>query len=1169
MRLKKLKLSGFKSFVEPTTVDFPSELVGVLGPNGCGKSNIIDAVRWVMGESSAKNLRGESMTDVIFNGSRDRKPVGQASVELIFENSQGRLLGEYAAYSEIAVRRVVTREAISTYYINNTKCRRKDVTDIFLGTGLGPRSYSIIGQGTISRVIEAKPEEMRVFLEEAAGISKYKEKRRETQNRIRHTEDNIERVNDIREELGKQLERLNRQARAAEKFKLLKQEERTFKSQWHVLRWQGFSQEIEALDKMLSENRLRVEEQQARLSGLETNIEAKRQAFETSNEGVTEAQAKYYQIGAEIARLEETLSNQKERRDQLELDLMGAKEEWDKANQHYKDFSEKQSELTAEVERLRPIVYELEAISEETQENLITSEKAKEEWQKEWEQFNALAAESSKMAHVEQTRIQQLEDRLQNVQIRLEKLSDEMQSLEITSIENEIEEALKEQAQEEALHQENALTIETIDEQKELLTTECQDLESHTFELREQLQELKAKKSSLVALQEAALGKQEFETMAWLEAQGLDKVKRLVEHIDIDDGWERAFEAVLGDRLQALCVDDFNAFSDELKDFNNGTLTFVCKDEPLNVRVLTEHAPLYKKLQSDLPVVQNLLSGIYAASDFNEALEIAKSMGANESVVTQEGLWLGKGWLRAVRPTDESRGIIEREKAIKVCQEQLEKDEDNLTTELAKLESLKEELKLMEERKAEAQALLNHSVETLSEIKSTINVKQNRLKQNKARLEVVEVEHANELSNNEDCEEKLLEARTAWQTAMESMESDSQNREKLTEQRELVNQQLDEARIAASSHRQRLHENQLSLNTKQSELDAISLSLTREQSLCDTLKSRIDSLVKAQEEMFNVGDLPKVQLEEKLKAHVVAEEVMTQAKVEMEQVKEALHQLESERNEVMEDVRREEGKRDEIRMDKQALSVRRQTIEETLAEEETDIKVVQETLPEEATEAEWDKRIKELELKIQRLGPINLAAIDEYEIESERKVYLDKQHDDLVEALELLASAIRKIDKETRMRFKDTFDLVNDHFQHLFPKVFGGGQAYLELTGEDLLDTGVTVMARPPGKRNTTIHLLSGGEKALTAVALVFAIFQLNPSPFCMLDEVDAPLDDSNVGRFCNLVKEMSEFVQFIFITHNKVTMELADQLMGVTMHEPGVSRIVSVDVDEAISLAG
>lgn len=1169
MRLKKIKLAGFKSFVDPTTVYFPGALVGVLGPNGCGKSNIIDAVRWVMGESSAKNLRGDSMVDVIFNGSRDRKPLSQAFVELVFDNDEGRLLGEYAAYSEIAIKRLVTRDAQSTYFLNGTVCRRKDVVDIFLGTGLGPRSYSIIGQGTISRIIEAKPDELRVFLEEAAGISKYKERRRETQNRIKHTNENLARVNDIRDELSKQLERLQRQSKAAEKFKLLKGDERLYKAQLQGLRWNVIHHQIESLDKSIDEYRVRIEEEKAKESRLDANLVKKRDEFESANESHNTTNAMVYRIGAEIARLEEAINHKKERKQKLEFDLQQAKSDWKETASHFEEYVIKINETTRDLETLSPELDEMKYSLTTKRADFEAAEKAKDVDRERWDEFNQSAAESSKEAHGEQTRIQQLEARMQSIQTRIEKLQGEKGTHVVEPIEEDII-ALNAKVDElEKAHIEHNETVQALVQKERFSKETSQDKEHALFEAREALQTLNASHASLLALQEVALGRRDGNQVEWLNQHQLDAAERLGQTLHVDSEWEKAVEVVLGDRLQALCLDGIEGIVSELSQIEKGTYTFMNKQTPLMASVTVDKPALFDKVKSSLPMAKNSLTGIYCAPDVETAQSWLADIAPSESIVTKDGMLFGNGWCRVMKAKDESQGILAREKAIAACEKQINEQEmlchemqDTVTT-------LHETLQDIDSEKASGQDALNHTTNQLFEIKSKRSIKESSLTQMKKRVIRITEEIAEECKAYDDCGNDLTRAKSNWQKAMVAMEADSLTRDGLIESRKAIETSLDNAKVSLSSAQDTMHEKELIIKTKQSELHLAQDACVREKRLSMSLKERIETLLAEQEavEADNAEPLEE-QLKEKLNDHLMAERSLLDAKKQLEDIKAALSQFEKDREATQTGVIEETNKLDALRLDKQGLLVRGQTIQETLVEQDYALKEVLEALPSDATETRWEEELSRIATRISRLGAINLAAIDEYEVESERKRYLDDQCNDLTEALETLEAAMNKIDKETKTRFKDTFDEVNERFGVLFPRLFGGGQACLELTGDDLLVSGVTVMARPPGKRNSTIHLLSGGEKAMSAVALVFAIFQLNPSPFCMLDEVDAPLDDSNVGRFCAMVKEMSEKVQFILITHNKVTMELADHLLGVTMQEPGVSRMVSVDVEKAVAIA-
>lgn len=1169
MRLKKLKLAGFKSFVDPTTVLFPSSLVAVVGPNGCGKSNIIDAVRWVMGESSAKHLRGESMADVIFNGSRDRKALGQASIELVFENDAGRLLGEYASYSEISIKRLVTRDGQSNYFLNGTKCRKKDVIDIFLGTGLGPRSYSIIGQGTISRIIEAKPEELRVFLEEAAGISKYKERRRDTENRIKHTQENLSRVTDLRDELGKQLERLKRQANAAEKFKALKAQERLYKAQWHALRWLGLTDEIEVFDKNLNEKGLALEAIQTEQTRLDIVLEDKRAEYQAANETLNQVQADFYRVGAEIARLEETIAHQRERKRQLEQDLSQAKQDWQSLNQHVENNSQRSQSLTVEIETIEPQLDELKQAYSVTRALLEESESLKQNWQAQWDNFIQVSAESSKVAHVEQSKIQQIEASVKTLQQRLEKLEEEKKQLDVEPSRIALNQLTEEVQILEAQYQELQLQAEQQQEALKTNRTELETTEAQYHRNKTVLDQLKAKEASLLQIQQTALGKEDSKEQQWLNTHQLQTAKRLAQVIQVDSDYETALEVVLGDKLQALCVDDIAELEQTISTMNKGCLTFVDKQQALTAAVISNKPALYQKVKSDYAICQNLLTGIYIADDFTEALSWLEDIGQHETIVTKDGILVGIGWCRVVREKDERSGIIAREKAILSLQADIEHQQGQQQQSQQQIATLKAALETVEQEKESIQQQSQQLLSGLSDKRSTIQIKKNHIEQIQTRLLAIDEEYQTELERREEFEQQMLQAREVWQQAMATMELDAERRETLITEQHAINDALEKHRRESSSQRQALHEKELQLKTKQSELQSIASALGRDQEQLAVLNERIEALILSAEQSSVASDeAPETKLEEKLKQHVLAEEKLNQEKKMLEEIKSLLTKAEKEKNSLAESIRTEQTRIDSLRMDRQTVIVRRQTIEETLAETDYQLKTLLEEMPQQANEQAWDEELKSIAIKVQRLGAINLAAIDEYEVESERKRYLDEQFEDLEKALATLEEAIRKIDKETRTRFKETYEQVNQGFQTLFPKLFGGGQAYLELTGDDLLDTGVTVMARPPGKRNSTIHLLSGGEKALTAVALVFAIFQLNPSPFCMLDEVDAPLDDANVTRFCALVKEMAKQVQFIFISHNKVAMEMAQQLLGVTMHEPGVSRIVSVDVEEAIAIA-
>lgn len=1166
MRLKCIKLAGFKSFVDPTTIPMVSDRNAVVGPNGCGKSNVIDAVRWVMGESSARHLRGESITDVIFNGSVARKPVGQAAVELVFDNSDGSLGGEYASYAEISIRRQVTRDGQSNYFLNGTRCRRKDITDIFLGTGLGPRSYSIIEQGTISRLIEAKPEELRIYLEEAAGISKYKERRRETELRIQHTKDNLTRLNDIREELEKQLAHLQRQAAAAERFKVLKQEERLLKVQLHALRWQCLNEEGAEQDRLIKEQEVQLEAQVAEQRALESSLETLRAAQLESSDRFNEVQSRFYKLGAEISRLEQTLQYNRERKQQLQNDLAQAERMWQETQQHLDEDKLKVEELSAERLLIEPEMELANASSEQAGDGLADAEQQVRDWQVEWDDFNQQAANATQRAQVEQTRIQHLEQHMQNVQQRMARLTQELAGLSTQEQQNDLL-AAQEQIEEMSLQQESqeeklTLLLQQVTNQRDLNQQLAQQLDA----ARGQLQSLRGRHASLEALQQAALGQRNGSIVNWLQQQQLDHYPRLAQELRVEAGWERAVETVLGEYLEAVCAPGVTNVAELISSFEQGSFILLdtqAVSAPANVAANS----LLSKVQSDLPLTP-LLAGIHAVEHLPEALQLTKNLLPHESIITKDGIWLGNGWVRVTRETDEHSGVLQRERELEEIRAAIDTAEKQIQTLQTAVQEGQQQLQMFEGQRDQEQRQLSDLKTAQANVKAQLQVQQGRIQQLQQRSAQIEHEMAECRHSLEADQEELMTAKAAWHEAMQLMEQHADKRSQLLQARETYTAQLQHIRQQAQAQRDKAHQLTLRLQTITTQLQSMQQNRLRLEKQLETLQERRktihDAIAEAEAPSTDVSG----QLEQVLNERSKVENELIAARQQLENYDYELRQADQQRHALEQAAMQIRNRLEQLRLAHQTLQVRRDTLLEQIREAQFELDVLLREMPAEANETEWQQNLERTVAKIERLGAVNLAAIEEYQVQAERKNYLDAQNEDLVQALTTLEDAIRKIDRETRAKFKETFELVNSGFQTLFPRVFGGGRAYLELTGEDLLDTGVSVMAQPPGKRNSTIHLLSGGEKAMTAVALVFAIFQLNPAPFCMLDEVDAPLDDANVGRFCSLVKEMSEKVQFIFITHNKVTMEMAQNLAGVTMNEPGVSRLVAVDIDAALSLA-
>ena len=1167
MRLKAIKLAGFKSFVDPTTVPFSTNMTGIVGPNGCGKSNTIDAVRWVMGESSAKYLRGDAMTDVIFNGSSERKPVGKASVDLIFDNSDGTLRGEYAGYAEVSLRRQVTRDGQSTYFLNGSKCRRKDITDIFLGTGLGPRSYAIIEQGMISRLIEAKPEELRVYVEEAAGISKYKERRRETENRMRRTHENLERLQDIRQELERQLSHLQRQAQAAEKYKELKTQEREKKAQLQALKWQALDADYRVRELKIAEHQTQFEAHMAEQRAADAEIEGLRLEHQEKGDLFNSAQSKYYEVGAHIARHEQKLEHQAQMALQLDQDMAEAEKAILETEKSLEEDQLARETVGEELMLLEPELEMLLAGEEEASAMLLEAEESQARWQDAWDSFTQRASEPTRQAEVAQTRIQNSEQQLTRLDQQIRRLEEELQQLKDNPELEEIQ-LLAEEVSEQELAADSQQ--ERLDSLQEQVSDGREQLEQQRRQLDEgkaQLQQMLNRKATLDALQKAALGQGSEAVSHWLESHQLARKPRLAEQIQVESGWERAVETVLGDYLQAVMIDQLDPAQHWLGSFKEGHLSLWQQGQGA-AAVSSGHADtLAAKVQSRQDV-SGLLAGVKVAADLASALAARGTLGAHESIITADGIWIGPNWLRVARAADGEGGVLARQQELDVLDDQIEELDIQVEEWDADLDADQLKLRSLEQQRETAQREQQQVSQKLITLKSQLSGKQARAEQfalrtDKLNQDITEARQQQALER-----EALEELRLTWQEAMSAIDDDTDERERLQAERNRVQQLLERARMESRQHQDKAHQLQLKVQTLRSREQSLQQAIERLAAQMQRLRERKQQILDNQNRDHSADlDELKAEMEELLERRLDAEQIMSAARHALEAVDARLRELEQARAEAEKKALEVRNELEKVRMECQALDIRRQALVENLQEEKLTLKDVLDNMPEEADADSWQEELARIAERIQRLGAINLAAIDEYRIQSERKVYLDAQNDDLEKALNTLEGAIQKIDRETRTRFQETFDKMNAGLAELFPKVFGGGHACLELTDEDLLTTGVAIMARPPGKKNSTIHLLSGGEKALTAIALVFSIFQLNPAPFCMLDEVDAPLDDANVGRYARLVKAMSEKVQFIYITHNKIAMEMASQLMGVTMHEPGVSRLVSVDVEEAAEM--
>ncbi len=1164
MKLEKIKLSGFKSFVDPTNIPIKGNLIGIVGPNGCGKSNIIDAVRWAMGESSAKHLRGGSMADVIFNGSSTRKPVSHAAVELVFDNSEGRAGGEFAKYNTISLKRQVSRDGQSVYELNGSRCRRKDITDLFLGTGLGSRSYAIIEQGTISRMVEAKPEELRIHIEEAAGISKYKERRHETETRMRHTRENLERLDDLRDEVEKQLNHLQKQAQKAEKYTLLKAEERKYKLELLAMRWQAYHQSAEDMEQKLQtiaekHNQLFQEQRD-----LDQEITSKRDHYKAQQEQLNTAQGDYYHAVSEVSRLEQAIKHNHQSQEETNQELARLRLQAEQSLAGLGDDKLQLEDIAQELLLAEESLVTAKATEAEALDAQQNAQQQQQTWQQDWETYRTHSASFREQAEVQRTKIDHLQNQNQQMQVRYDRLQQEQTNLVNTELQDAIkvlEQGMEMIATNRAnTHQQlGALHLKAKDYRQGV-----KELHDDLHSRRSEQQSVNGKITSLELLQQHAMGKDNKKLGQWLERTQLSDKQRLAEFIEVDQGWESAVEIVLGSYLEAICIDNLEQIMPDLAALNTESVTL------LETRKSSSKAEVLPRLLDKVQTqwnIDTLLREVFCAEDTDSAKVLVTQLQDYQSIITPEGVWLGPGWLKIVRRSDGKSGVLQREKELrllKLRQTELQAEITDLEKQLSESEN---NLKNAEQQREDLQQQDEILANELSAKSSEFSAQSARFEQQQHRLDQVGNEIEDITRGISENAESIAEAEVLKEQAEIKIQELDQQKLELEQSNQSIQEKNQQVNQLLTEARQQVHQFQAKIAALQTSEAATIKQLERLQTQHQQSDERIVDLEKKFQQTLTPLDDEQSELKTLVVAKAQLDATLKNARTQLEVTETEIATLSERHIQVQQDLEKKKENLDKIRFEQQDSVVRQQTVTEQLKESDADAEQVIETLPEDSNQQGWKVKVDELTAQIERLGTINLSAIEEYQAQSERMDFLTEQHTDLTEALNTLDQAISKIDKESRQRFKETFDKINTGLQAKFPKLFGGGQAYLELTEQDLLEAGVNIIARPPGKRNSSIHLLSGGEKALTAVALVFSIFDLNPAPFCLLDEVDAPLDDANVVRFSQMVEEMSQSVQFMFISHNKVTMEIAKQLAGVTMREPGVSRMVAVDIEEAIGL--
>jgi len=1165
VRLVQIRLAGFKSFVDPTSIHVPGQLVGVVGPNGCGKSNVIDAVRWVLGESRAAALRGDSMQDVIFNGSVNRTPLARASVELIFDNAQGRAGGQWSQYAEISVKRILQRDGESSYYINGVHVRRRDITDMFLGTGLGPRAYAIVEQGMITRVIEAKPEELRVFLEEAAGISKYKERRRETENRLADTRGNLARITDIRTELAAQLEKLQAQAAVATRYKECHSELQLRQQLLWYARRRDAAAERERYSQEISKVTNELEAQNAELRHLESRVETARAAHYRAGDALNAAQAALYASNAEVARLESELRHVEETRQRLES-------EHTERLAQLGSWRDQRAQLT---QALHMWVARAGAASERSAEaqaklgaenaRLPQAEQAFRAGQERLSEARSQLLQAESRLQLEQANLAHLERGGQAFQQRRERLESELQTL----AEPDAAAANALQARIAALE----AAAQAAQAGHESLQAECAALEERSAAAGEALgaaqREHAAAEAQLATLRQIQGAAEDNAPLReWLERHGLGALPRLWQKLRIDPGWETAVESVLRERLHALELSEAAGLQRVLADRPPAKASVFARGNSTGSPVTAGYEPLASKIRAVDPAVSGALAdwlaGAYATEQTPDAARRA-ALPPGAMLVDRNGHQFTRHTVSFHAPDQADAGLLARQSAIEAldagCRDLQRKvgaaldDHQHLESEAAeRSEALEQARRVIAERQKE-----QHDAQ-IEQLKLAQAQERYRERSEQVRAELSEIE------------QEASRGRQALQNGRQSAEGIAAQ---IAAQRE----KLEAARGGHLAAETALADQRRA--AQQAERDAQDALFGERE--CGSKIAEIDNSVRVIDQQIERADLEVAKLTGELAADPIpavrhaldaavesrlgCETTLAAARNAVEGAASALRELEEARLQIEAKLAPLRERLGELRLKEQAAQINFDQFAAQLREANADEERLSQEAEKAPRPAALQGEITRLAQAINDLGAVNLAALDELRSSSERKSFLDAQAADLEEAIHTLEDAIRRIDRETRELLRETFDSVNRHFGSLFPTLFGGGEAKLIMTGEEILDAGVQVMAQPPGKRNTSIHLLSGGEKALTAIALVFSLFQLNPAPFCLLDEVDAPLDDSNTLRFCDLVKRMAAQTQFLFISHNKISMEMAEQLIGVTMPESGVSRVVAVDIDEALRI--
>jgi chromosome segregation protein len=1170
MKIKRLEIVGFKSFVDKVFLDFQQGITGVVGPNGCGKSNIVDAIRWVMGEQNVRHLRGRAMEDIIFGGCETRKPHGMAKVSITFDNSARICPPIYKEFNEIMVTRSLYRNGDSEYRINKTPCRLLDITELFMDTGVGARAYSIIEQGKVGSLVGAKPEERRVLIEEVAGVTKYKSRKKSALRKMDSTKQNLLRLNDLIAEVRRQMGSLKRQAQRAEKFRDLRAEVKNIELGLSGSRFQTMQAEAGLVAAKEFEQAAALLRLDNRLAEAELLVE-ERQLQQTRLEGEhRDAQGGVFQLGSEVQRVENAMQLNARQREhlsaqgqQLDAELDSAATQVKLLEEEFLELRDRDSSSALELEQLQPQVAAGEGLLQKKQLQQQQQRARVDECRV---ALMALAAQRSRLL-----------SRREEVERRLVQEGERRRLLEAEK--NEIrgqqgllgERAEKLQLQQEQLQQELEQLRERragYDEQQLCLQRDQKERQGELTAVRQRLERQRSRYESLCELQDGLEGYADG-TRLLLEAVAGRQI--FADLLRVPQEYESAVEAALGERLQAVpaeaCkVADIVALLMQ-KTARGHLLLSGNQPCPLSSAIGQPLLDLVHVKTGSEGLAEQLLAGVYLVADCSSCLDV--ELGAGVVLVDSRGNCLDwRGLFSGGAVSEGGAGLLRRQRQLEELELELADLEQQWRQSENRVDVVREQLLTVEEASRVA-AGEGHRLELqlldVSKDRQGLDAEQGQLDKRLGLLafDLEQIgENVGALTQEQERSEGELSEASAGELQLE-------------EQSVRLRAEVDDLYADLELFREELTRKRLRLATLEQQQKAQQETLQRIETQRETLEQRREQL--QQRSLIGCDELTRLAADDKrLKVEL---ELLLERREAQQQVVDKLLASDDEQRLLLDEFR-EQSRRlrqdaEELRKQVAALQLRQRELQidaENVRQgilERYAIDLHEHPVPE-ATAAETERQqqaLKRLQQQVAAVGDVNLMAIDEYKEQEQRYDFLTQQRDDLTQAMDDLQRAIVQINRTTRSRFKETFEQVNEMFQQVFPRLFRGGQAELRLTDEeDLLETGIEIIVQPPGKRLQNVGLLSGGEKALTAVALIFSLFLIKPTPFCILDEIDAPLDDANIDRFAEMVKEMTDQSQFIIITHSRRTMSVVDTMYGVTMQEPGVSKLVSVRMNEAVA---